>query len=270
MRVRGRGRWRSCEWGEGRPPGTNSYTPQLPISRRAVKPNSRHNPTSRYFPGVGRNVRCVGKFFLDRPPILCLLLPGGAQPAARNRPREAPGKFPPPGIDRKLRDSARGGRRPPPRLARGVHLLPSPSPDARRRTKNRSSGGGFASDTNAPPTARERPRTGPAPAPVKLTRSHGRRLDEPAGPYLLCPLRPPRPRGRACERKPKAGPRRRGRLSFLTPTRTPALSPTTGPPATPGTSAATVRRRAAICPAGAGRRHSVRSPVPIHDADEQD
>ena len=51
--------------------------------------------------------------------------------------------------------------------------------------------------------------------------------------------------------------------------RFPGFSRTTGPVATAGMNAATVRRGGRICPERERWRHSVRSRLPIHDADEQ-
>ncbi|AWM36085.1 hypothetical protein C1280_03040 [Gemmata obscuriglobus] len=119
---------------------------------------------------------------------------------------------------------------------------------------------------NSPRRFGSAPEPDPPPLSSKPTRSHGRRLTEPAGSYRLC--------SRASHRGSLA------RFNSLpwremaagqapgTKGRTRATVGTTRPVATPGTRAPTVRPAAPNRLRGARPRHSVRTPHPIFEADE--
>src|SRR5687767_11485659 len=90
---------------------SNSYTPQLAISRHAVKRNSPHNPGRTHTRHSGKIVLRIGNFFLDDNRILCFRLLARWQRVARRIHTQDRENFSPTGNASKSRHFAPFSRR---------------------------------------------------------------------------------------------------------------------------------------------------------------
>jgi hypothetical protein len=134
-----------------------------------------------------RRGRPACSFFLDRPRKLCLEVPPTRQPAARSAGVVWTAKPPHAGFSSDSRRFCPTGWGSVIFSRTVWHTrcisIPPSSPDGRRRTNNRPPGDDFASKTLTPPTVRERPRAGPAPAPVQRVT-----FPRPAAPRACRPV----------------------------------------------------------------------------------